>query len=111
VSARDALLAYLRQAGLSTLRAEASIDAHRDEVALEIGRDVLRDGLAPTLIRLVGEVNAAKLTADFRDAFAHELAERIRAAYSGEGPDEDNWIRTPYDAADLIDPKAQRPAT
>lgn len=38
------------------------------------------------------------------DAFAHELAERQRKAYAGEGPDEDNWIRTPFDAADLIDP-------
>lgn len=44
----------------------AFIDAHRDEVALEIGCDALRDGLAPTLARLVGEVNAAKLMADFR---------------------------------------------
>ena len=44
----------------------ALIDAHRDEVALEIGRDALRDGLAPTLTRLVGEANAAKLVAPLR---------------------------------------------
>ncbi len=62
----------------------ALIDAHRDEVALEIGRDALRDGLVPTLNRLVGEANAAKLLADFRDAFAHELAERQRAAAKAE---------------------------
>lgn len=42
------------------------------------------------------------------DAYTHQLAEKIRAAYSGTGPDEDNWITTPYDAADLIDPEAQR---
>lgn len=42
------------------------------------------------------------------DDYAHQLAVKIRAAYSGEGPDEDNWITTPYDAADLIDPEAQR---
>lgn len=45
----------------------ALIDAHRDEVALEIGNDVLRDGLVSTLTRLVGEANAAKLLADFRN--------------------------------------------
>jgi hypothetical protein len=45
----------------------AFIDAHRDEVALEIGRDALRDGLWPTLNRLVGEANARKLLADFLD--------------------------------------------
>jgi hypothetical protein len=55
------------------------IDAHRDEVALEIGRDALRDGLVPTLTRLVGEANAAKLLADLRDGYAHELAEKQRA--------------------------------
>lgn len=48
------------------------INAHRDEVALEIGRDALRDGLAPTLVRLVGEANAAKLLADYRDAIAND---------------------------------------
>lgn len=42
-------------------------DAHRDEVALEIGRDALRDGLVPTLNRLVGETNARKLLANFLD--------------------------------------------
>ena len=50
----------------------AFIDAHRDEVALEIGRDALKDGLVPTLTRLVGEANAAKLLADYRDAIARE---------------------------------------
>jgi hypothetical protein len=45
----------------------AFIDAHRDEVALEIGRDALRDGLVPALNRLVGEANARKLLADFLD--------------------------------------------
>lgn len=38
------------------------------------------------------------------DAYARELAERIRKGYSGDGPDEDNWITNPYDAAALINP-------
>lgn len=38
------------------------------------------------------------------DDYAHELAEKIRKGYEGDGPDEDNWIMTPYDAATLIDP-------
>ena len=33
MSARDALLAYLRQAGLSTARAEANLDAFAHELA------------------------------------------------------------------------------
>lgn len=44
------------------------LDAHRDEVALGIGRDALRDGLVPTLVRLVGEADAAKLLADYLKA-------------------------------------------
>ncbi|HEY5990658.1 MAG TPA: hypothetical protein VIV12_30330, partial [Streptosporangiaceae bacterium] len=56
--------------------AKRMVDAHRDEVALEIGRDALRDGLVPTLNRLVGEANATKLMADLRNAVAHELAEQ-----------------------------------
>lgn len=39
------------------------------------------------------------------DAFAHELAERIRDGYTGDGPDEDNWILSAFDAAKLIDPE------
>lgn len=44
------------------------------------------------------------LVEDILDAFARGLAERIRRAYDGGGPDEDTWIRNPFDAADLIDP-------
>lgn len=66
VSAREALYWALwdnyRQA-----EKNAFIDAYRDEVALEIGRDALRDGLVPTLNRLVGEANARKLLAEFLD--------------------------------------------
>lgn len=51
----------------TTAEKNALINAHRDEVALEIGRDALRDGLVPTLNRLVGETNARKLLADFLD--------------------------------------------
>jgi hypothetical protein len=62
MSARSALLAYLRQAGLSTPRAEANLDA-----------------------------------------YAHELAEKIRAA----GCQEVNWCGCPM-AADLIDPEKEK---
>lgn len=67
MSARDALSNALWD-NYTVAEKNAFIDAHRDEVALEIGRDALRDGLAPTLTRLVGEANAAKLMADLRDA-------------------------------------------
>jgi hypothetical protein len=39
------------------------------------------------------------------DAYAHELAEKIRDAYSQEGPPEYHWIMNPYDAAAIIDPE------
>lgn len=44
--------------------------------------------------------------ADLLTVHAHELAQKIRAAYRGEGPAEDNWIINPFDAASLIDPQA-----
>ena len=65
MSARDALFNDIWDMRSATEK-DAIIDAYRDEVALEIGRDALRDGLLPTLTRLVGEVNAEKLMADFR---------------------------------------------
>lgn len=77
VSAREALFNDIWDMR-SSREKNALIDAYRDEVALEIGRDALRDGLVPTLIRLVGDANATKLMADFRDAYAHEMAEQIR---------------------------------
>lgn len=67
VSARDRLFDDIWDMRSATEK-NALIDAHRDEVALEIGRDVLRDGLVPTLARLIGEANATKLLADFRNA-------------------------------------------
>lgn len=66
MSARDALMNALWD-NYTVAEKNAFIDAHRDEVALEIGRDALRDGLVPTLNRLVGEANARKLLADFLD--------------------------------------------
>lgn len=78
MSARDALFNDIWDQR-TTKEKNALIDAHRDEVALEIGRDALRDGLAPTLTRLVGEANAVKLLTDIRDGYAHELAEKQRA--------------------------------
>ena len=66
MSARDALVAYLRRAGLSTPRAEANLDA-----------------------------------------FAHELAEQIRAE-KGSGTYEPGvYFRSGMDyGADIIDPQA-----
>lgn len=104
MSARDALSNALWD---NYTRAEknAFIDAHRDEVALEIGRDALRDGLAPTLIRLVGEGNAAKLMAGYRDTVAHKLAEQQRDERPQHNPDWQCW----GDAADRIDPVKDSP--
>lgn len=101
----------------STAEKNALIDAYRDEVALEIGRDALRDGLVPTLVRLVGDANAATLMADFRDAYAHELAEQIRADASirwappakgslRAAPGREDALEGQLRGADLIDPKA-----
>lgn len=92
----------------SAAEKNALIDAHRDEVALEIGRDALRDGLIPTLVRLVGDANAAKLMDDFRDTYAHELAEQQRAdATLREIEDETELAAYGRELADLIDPQAQ----
>lgn len=40
------------------------------------------------------------------DAYAHALAERIRAAASGDDAD-NSWVVNAYDAARLVDPEAQ----
>jgi hypothetical protein len=72
MSARDRLFNDIWDMRSATEK-NALIDAHRDEVALEIGRDALRDGLVPTVTRLVGEENAAKLLANYRDAIAREV--------------------------------------
>lgn len=99
MSARDALFWDIWD-NRTAEEKNALIDAHRDEVALEIGRDALRDGLIPTLTRLVGDANATKLMADFRDAFAHQLAEQLRDERPQHNPDWQCW----GDAADLVDP-------
>jgi hypothetical protein len=109
VSARDALMGALWD-NYTVAEKNAFIDAHRDEVALEIGRDALRDGLMPTLIRLVGEANATKLMTGSRDAFAYELAEKIRTttpptAITPGGP----YTNGVAWAADLIDPQKDKP--
>lgn len=109
MSARDALFNDIWDMRSATEK-NALIDAHRDEVALEIGRDALRDGLVPTLTRLVGEANAARLLTGYRDVVAHELADRLRNVHgSGEG-DAWNWwdaADIPAACADLIDPPAK----
>src|SRR5690606_38897440 len=63
MSAREALTRALWD-NYTAAEKDAFIDAHRDEVALEIGRDALRNGLVPSLTRLVGEANATKLISD-----------------------------------------------
>ena len=102
MSTRDDLIAGLagHACCFSEEDAQRLVDAHRDEVALEIGRDALRDGVVPTLTRLVGEVNAQKLMADYRDGVAHEMAEQQRDERPQHNPDWQCW----GDAADLIDP-------
>lgn len=107
MSARDALFWDIWDQRTADEK-NALIDAYRDEVALEIGRDALRDGLIPALIRLVGDANATKLMADFRDAHAHELAEKIRTtvpptAITPGGP----YTNGVTWAANLIDPEAK----
>jgi hypothetical protein len=84
------------------------IDAYRDQVATDMGRDAMHNGLRPFLIRLVGEENTRVLM----DAHAHELAEKIRTAApehymcsSGFGDEACTYA----EVADLIDPEA-RPA-
>lgn len=115
MNARDALFRDIWDMR-STAEKNTLIDAYRDEVALEIGRNALRDGLIPTLIRLVGDANATKLMADFRDAYAHELAEQIRAdastrwATPAEGnlraaPGREDALEGQLRGADLIDPE------
>jgi hypothetical protein len=42
------------------------LDKYRDEAALDLGRDLLRDGLDVFLTRLVGPENAARVLADVR---------------------------------------------
>jgi hypothetical protein len=112
MSARDALFWDIWD-NRTAEEKNALINAYRDEVALEIGRDALRDGLIPTLTRLVGDANATKLMADFRDAFAHELAEKQRAAAKTEF-DRDIYIdelsmRFTNKVIDVIDPESEGP--
>lgn len=67
MSARDALMNALWD-NYRVAEKNAFIDAYRDEVALEIGRDALRDGLITVMARLVGEENAARLLADYHQS-------------------------------------------
>lgn len=52
-----------------------ALDAYRDDIAIDIGRDVLRDGLQPFLVRLVGEPNAKRLLDEHRAAVLDEAAD------------------------------------
>lgn len=69
MSARDSLTHALWD-NYTAAEKNAFINAYRDEVALEIGREMLRDGLIPTLNRLIGDANARKLMSDVCDAAA-----------------------------------------
>lgn len=44
------------------------LDAYRDDIAIDIGRDALRDGLQPFLTRLVGKANTQRLLDERRAA-------------------------------------------
>lgn len=141
MSARDALFNNIWDQRSATEK-NALVDAHRDEVALEIGRDALRDGLVPTLTRLVGEANAMRLLIESRSAsadaegnaeasaradlanglaehaccfseddaklmvaaFAHELAETIRASGRDDPCSGVDCCGRHGGVADLIDP-------
>lgn len=107
MSARDDVISGLAEHAccFSEEDAERRVDAHRDEVALAIGRDVLRDGLVSTLNRLVGEANATKVLADYRAATAHELAEQQRAVnFDWYEDDATGAYMARAHLADLIDP-------
>lgn len=65
--------------GTSDEQAEQLLDTYRDEVATDIGRDALRDGLRPFLARLVGEPNAQGLLAAHRAATLREAAHAAHA--------------------------------
>lgn len=108
VSARDALANALWD-NYTQAQKNEFIDAHRDEVALEIGRDALRDGLVTTLTRLVGEVNTTKLLADHRGAVAHELAEKQRAWANSEPRRTSTEYGVAMLMAHLIDPSKSEP--
>jgi len=63
MTARDEIL---RIAGLNDQSSRyfeicRAINAYRNEVAVDIGRDLLRDGLEPFLVRLVGEDNTTRV--------------------------------------------------
>lgn len=115
MSARDEVIDGLSEHAccFSEEDAKRLVDAHRDEVALEIGRDALRDGLVPTLTRLAGEANATQLLADYRDAFAHELAERQRAhaqkEFEGNIYIDELSMRFVGTVIDEIDPRKGKP--
>lgn len=73
---------------------DALLDAYRDEVALDLGRDLLRDGLDAFLVRLVGAENAARVLADAIGPPLHVTSDgercprqgcRIRSAHAHSG--------------------------
>ena len=111
VNARDDLIAGLVEHAccFSEEDAQRLVVGHRDQVALEIGRDALKDGLVPTLIRLVGEANATRLLAEHRNAIAHDLAERQRAYAEAEDGEPGCWHDGAHGVANLIDPKKGTP--
>lgn len=67
MTARDRLIETLNEEhnpsywGDYSRDAEALVDAYRDEVALDMGRDLLDIGLVPFLERLVGAYNAVRV--------------------------------------------------
>ena len=58
------------------------LDAYRDDIAIDMGRDLLRDGLKAFLLRLIGEKNTEMVLEAVRSAVLRNDA--YRAAVLGE---------------------------
>lgn len=81
-------LAWLKPWDWSDDDMSRRIDAYRDEVARELGRDLLRDGLGPFLVRLVGAESAAQVLAGVRGpACGDQLADWTCSLPAGPHPD------------------------
>ncbi|MFJ4828432.1 hypothetical protein ACIP79_00600 [Streptomyces sp. NPDC088747] len=64
-------------------KAGQMLDAYRDEVALDLGRDLLRDGLDAFLRRLIGPANAARIAAESRAAGLRGAADVLTMDWGG----------------------------
>lgn len=80
-------LAWLKPWDWSEEDITTRLDAYRDEVALDLGRDLLRDGLDVFLRRLVGPENAAQVLAAVRreDAAAVKIEDEAPFTVTADG--------------------------